>query len=180
MRKIRIFTRILFLAIVFSTSCKKPDLTYQGKPVVEFAPLTTSSTYTTAFTATIKQALYLISLDTLELTINLVGPQQNKDISIEYTLVTDKVVDFPSATYFIDPTTATEGTHFAFLPQRSGSTNGIVTIPANSSFGRVKLNTFASQVAPDVSKRVVIKLLSTADIDVNPNFQYFIVVITRL
>ncbi len=180
MRNIKIFSGILFLAIICLTSCEKPDLSYKGPSVVEFAPLTTSSTYTTAFTSTIKQANYIISLDTLELTVNLVGAQQNKDINVEYTLVTDKIIDFPSATYFIDPTTAVEGTHFNFLPARSGGANGVITIPANTSFGKIKLNSFAAQVSPDVSKRVVIKLLPTADMAVNPNFQYFIVVITRL
>jgi hypothetical protein len=180
MRKLKIFPVIFLLVIMSSTSCKKPDLTYNGPAVVEFAPLTTSSTYTTAFSATIKQANYTLLVDTLELTVNLVGKQQNKDINVEYSLVTDKVVDFPSVTYFIDPTTAVEGTHFSFLPVRSGTANGVMTIPANSSFGKIKLNSIAAQVSPDVSKRVVIKLISTSDVNVNPNYQYFIVIITRV
>ncbi len=180
MRNIKIISGILLLALIGFNSCEKADLTYKGQTVVEFAPLTTSSTYTSAFTSTIKQANYIVTIDTLELTVNLVGPQQNKDITVEYTLVTEKINDFPSATYFIDPTTAVEGTHYSFLPARTGSANGVITIPANSSFGKVKLNTFAAQVSPDVSKRVVLKLLPTADVAVNPNFQYFIVVITRL
>jgi hypothetical protein len=180
MRNIKIITGILLLALIGFASCEKADLTYKGPTVVEFAPISTSSTYTSAFSSTIKQAVYTVNLDTLELTVNLVGPQSKKDIRVEYTLVTDKVVDFPSATYFIDPTTAVEGTHYSFLPARSSGANGVVTIPANSSFGKIRLNTFAAQVSPDVSKRVVLKLLPTADVAVNPNYQYFIVVITRL
>lgn len=180
MRNIKIFAGIIFLVIISLASCKKPDLTYTGPSVVEFAPISTSSTYTSAFSSTIKQANFILSLDTLELIVNLVGPQQNKDINVEFTLVTDKVVDFPSVTYFIDPTTAVEGTHYNFLPARTAGANGVMTIPANSSFGKIKLNSLLGQVSPDVNKRVVIKLLPTSDIAVNPNFQYYIVIITRL
>jgi hypothetical protein len=189
MRNIKLLSGIIFLVVLVTASCKKPDYTYTGPSVVEFAPLTTSSTYTSAFTSTIKQANFVLSVDTLELTINLVGRQQTKDINVEYTLVTDTVKNFPSATYNILPTTQstlntgnanTESTYFDFLPLRAPGSNGVVTIPANSSFGKIKLNSYTAQVAPDVSKRVTIKLLPTADIAVNPNYQYFIVVITRL
>jgi hypothetical protein len=180
MRNIRIISGILVLAIVCFTSCEKPDRTYTGPSVVEFAPLSTSTTYTSAFTKTIKQALFTTLVDTVELTVNLVGPQQNKDITVEYKLVTDTVKNFPSVTYFIAPTTATEGVYFDFLPVRTGGANGVLTIPKNSSFGILKLNSIAAQVSPDVSKRVVIQLLPTAGIAVNPNFQYIIVVITRV
>lgn len=180
MRNLKIFSGLLVLVVISLTSCSKPDLTYTGQAVVEFAPLSTSSTYTSAFTSTIKQASYVLAVDTLELTVNLVGRQKTKDINIEYTLVTDTIKNFPSATYNILPTTAVEGTHFAFLPARTGGANGVITIPANSSFGKLKLNTVAAQVAPDVSKRVTIKLLPTADIAVNPNYQYILVVVTRL
>ena len=180
MRTIKIFSGVLLLAFITLTSCEKADNTYKEPSVVEFAPISTSSTYNTAFSSTIKQANYLVNIDTVELTINLVGPQQNKDIRVEYTLVAEKVIDFPAAPSYIDPTTAVEGTHFSFLPARTGTANGVVTIPANSSFGKIKLNSLAGQVAPDVSKRLVIKLLPTADIAVNPNYQYFIVIITRL
>ena len=171
---------ILLLTMMTFMSCERADLTYKGKTVVEFAPRSTSSTYTSSFSATIKQAVYVSSQDTLELTVNLVGPQQNKDIKVEYTLVTEKLNNFPASSYFIDPTTAIEGMHYNFVPARTGSENGTITIPANSSFGKVKLNTLNSQAAPDVSKRVVIKLLPTSEVDINPNYQYFIVVITRL
>jgi hypothetical protein len=180
MKKNKIIYIALLLAFIGLSSCEKTDNTYKGPSVVEFAPISTSSTYTSAYSMTIKQANYIVTLDTLELTVNLVGPQQNKDINLEYTLLTQKVNDFPSATYFIDPTSAVEGTHYNFLPARTGGANGTITIPANSSFGKIKLNTLAAQVAPDVSKRVVVQLISTPDIQVNPNFQYFIVIITRL
>lgn len=183
MRNIKIISGILVLAILCFTSCEKPDRTYTGPSVAEFVPLTTSSTYTTAFTKTITQAGYVSTV--LGITINLVGPQEDHDIKLEYSLVLAKVMDFPSLTYFIDPTDAIEGTHFNFVPARTRGTdglmlNGVVTIPAHRSSGTIQLNSIASQVSPDVSKRIVIKLRRTDDLEVNPNYQYFIVVITRV
>jgi hypothetical protein len=180
MRNFKIFIGLLLLAILTLSSCEENDWTYTGQSVAEFSPMSTSSTYTSAFSLTVKQANFVAGVDTVELKVNLVGPQQNKDINLGYTLVTTKVIDFPTATYFIDPTTAVEGTHFNFIPVRTGTANGVVTIPANKSTGIIKLNTFAAQVSPDVSKRVVIQLLPTTDLKVNPNYQYFIVTITRL
>jgi hypothetical protein len=180
MKTIKIFYAIIAACFLVLGSCEQPDYTYTGPSVAEFAPRTTSSTYTSAFSVTIRQANYVTSLDTLEIALNLVGPHLDRDIILEYTLVTDTVKDFPSTTYIIPPTTGTEGVHFNFVPARTGGANGIVTIPAKSSVGFIKLNSLSAQTAPDVSKRVVIRLLSTSDLNVNPNFQYFIVTITRL
>jgi hypothetical protein len=179
MKTLKILPVILLSALVM-ISCEETDYTYDGPPVAEFAARSTSSTYTSAYSVSIKQANYIESLDTLELVVNLVGAHQTKDLTLEYSLVTDTVKNFPLTDYFIAPSTAVEGTHFNFVPVRTGTGNGLVTIPANTSTGIIKLNSIAAQVSPDVSKRVVIKLHSTPDLIVNPNYQYFIVTITRL
>jgi hypothetical protein len=180
MRKLKIFSGIYLIAITALLSCEKTDMTYTGPPVAEFAPRSASATYTSAFSTSVKQTLWVANIDTLELTVNLVGHQSDKDLVLEYSLVTERVNDFPSATYYIDPTTAIEGTHFNFVPARNGTANGTLTIPANSSSGVIRINTIASQASPDVSKRVVVQLLPTSDLSVNPNYQYFIVTIARL
>jgi hypothetical protein len=168
-------------ALLLLNSCEENDPIYKGPLQVEFAPLSTSSTYTSAFGKTVKQNLFLSTVDTVELKIQLVGPQQSRDMTVEYNIVADTVKNFPvGATTYLAPTNAVEGTHYVFIPARSGAANGVVTIPANSSFGYIKLNSIAGQVAPDVNKRVLIQLLPTDDLIVNPNYQYLTVTITRL
>jgi hypothetical protein len=86
---------------------------------------------------------------TIQLRVNLVGPQRSTPVTVNYEVVTSA-------------TTAVAGTHYTTLP-------GTVTIPANSSFGYIDVQ-LLNPGATSGTKDLVIRLTGGTDVMISPNY----------
>jgi hypothetical protein len=105
---------------------------YDGPTVVEFEQVAGR------YSATVTEGDGLT-----ELRVNLIGPQQGTDVTINVA------VD--------DASTAVEGTHYAF-PEGAQ-----VTIPANSSFGSFPINVLDDSLPDGESGTLILELAGSQD-----------------
>jgi hypothetical protein len=141
---------ILFLLILGLSSCFETlDKTYDTDTVVEFSE-------TVTLTPSAGKTYPLISVvngvGERKSRVNLVGKQRSTDINVKFSV--DK-----------DNTTATEGTHFKL------SNGGIVTVPANSSFGDCTIEILKAPAQAGKTVNVVLTLDGDGG-DVKPNENY--------
>jgi hypothetical protein len=144
---------ILLFGVIASTvfaSCEAELQTYDGPTVVEFAPAT----------ASIKKGT-TAAPGTYTAKVNLVGPQQGSDIVIDYE------VDATATTAAAANSYAIEGTA------------GKITIPANTSFGYVKLNVVPANFPTTGSKTVKLVLKGNAAVPASENYKTFTLTITQ-
>ena len=85
--------------------------------------------------------------------VNLVGPQRNSDIVMNYTVL-------PAVAPAIS---AVSGTHY--------TTGNTVTIPANSSFGEISVQILNPGVASTTPVRLILQLETTNGVVASENFK---------
>ncbi|MBB2146250.1 hypothetical protein GM921_12185 [Pedobacter sp. LMG 31464] len=93
--------------------------------------------------------------------VQLVGAQRTADLELTYT------VDASS--------TAVEGVHYS-LPNK-----GKFTLPANSSFGYIKINLIPGSIPNNTTtsqKKLVLKLAGNADVPASANYKTYTLTIT--
>ncbi|MDJ1504426.1 hypothetical protein [Xanthocytophaga agilis] len=156
-------------SILMSSCMEEEDFHYTDPTLVEFKNdrfgLTAQPANNTANTfnsRTVKQGLVRDSI-----LVQLVGPQKSVETEINY------VVDGPNSSNAV--TTAEEGINFNFE-----TTKGKVIIPANSSFGYIKLSLLSGIAEGETqTKRIVFTLMGNEDIGPSQNYKIFTYTITR-
>lgn len=126
--------RFAFFALVLGaglvTGCTDANETvYDGPLQVEFTPLANGQ-----YAAAVPDGAGLI-----ELTAQLIGPQQESDLSLGVAVRADE-------------TTAEAGVHFRLVD------DGRFTIPANSSRGPVRVEVLDGSLAPGARRDLVLEL----------------------
>ena len=158
----KILTSSILLCILFLTGCVKNDLTVFTSSAVEFDaatwnanaaglayPLMTRVPTFNAATPT-SQPTITRTTSSVTLRVNLVGAQSNSDINFSYIVVTGE-------------STAEAGTHFT-LP------SGVGTIPANSSFGLIRIDIVNTGVSSSTPKDLVLQLTDNSSIRASKNY----------
>jgi len=158
MKKIKIYI-IALIGLSLSSCIKNDNNTYQGPTELEWDADTYNAnsvgvTYP-IFTKLPGYGRAQISTDpaitrtsgAIKFRVNLVGPQQNTDITVSYIVVSAA-------------TTAVAGTHY--------TTTGTFTIPAHTSFGEVTVN-ILNPGATSGTKDLVLELVPQAGLIVNAN-----------
>lgn len=196
MKKNYHFIYLWFISLML-VSCIKEDVkSYTGQTVVEFDAAavnaaTAGSTYpilTRIPTAsrpltTADSTLRRLNNKTIQIRINLVGPQSSKDETVGYDIITTSPVPtiaFPatSTASQIPPTgqtpTRSSGT-LTFADAVSGTHynvagSGIITIPANSSFGYIDVTILPSSATASQARFVGFELNDKGSIKPNPNY----------
>lgn len=188
MKKIFLY---ISLPLVFASCIKQLEKTYTGQPVVEIdaTPLNSPASGVTypILTRIPMDAKPLVATrdstlrrynGTVKIRVNLVGPQMTQDQTVGYKIfttspvatiaygatVTTPVAQTPAAaaaTLNVQPAMA--GTHFETL-------NGVVTIPANSSFGYIDVVIKNNGATAGQARFLGIQLDSTGTLKPNPNY----------
>jgi hypothetical protein len=130
------------------TGCKKELDVYTGPTIVEFNPAIKSVAVGT---------VAIPGFDDVK--IQLVGPQRSTDTELTYT---------------IDATnsTAVAGTHYNI------ANVGKVILPANSSFGYIRINLVPGSITTE-SKKLVLTLVGNADVKASANYKTYTLTITK-
>lgn len=174
MKKSIIFTAIVGLAIL-NQSCFENlnDFRYDGPPVVEFSNLSgnTSVNYTWSSTGSFWNTTINGNHADTALQVSLVGTHQKQNREIGY-YVADKVYrDINSNKLVLEQpdhdqwvlleTTAVANVDYTILD------NGIATIPANSSFGKLRFSTTPT------ADRYLYVVLTKRDLEPSENYKIF-------
>jgi hypothetical protein len=158
----KILTSSILLCILFLTGCVKNDLTVYTGSVVEFDaaswnanaagktyPMMTRVPTFNAATASSQPALTRTTGD-VTLRVNLVGAQSNSPINFNFTVVANE-------------STAIAGTHYTAI-------TGTGTIPANSSFGLIRIDLVNTGVSSSTPKDLVLQLTDNSSIRASKNY----------
>ncbi len=164
----------LIAAMVFiSQSCYEGmnDRTYQGPRVVEFSHLTHEnaswSTNGSFWGATIRE-----DTPDAELQVSMIGAQNAQPLEIGYYIAEEVYRDHDENKLVLEqpghdrfdhwPTDAVEGEDYNILD------NGIITIPANSSFGTISIG-----LTIPVERRTLFLVLEERDVIPSENYKIF-------
>ena len=144
MKSPRLITSILLVGLIcFSAvSCdlfEQRSRAYDGPTKVEFFPTT----------QTVDEGA-----GELNVQVQLIGPQRNQDLSVEYTVVDSM-------------TTAQEGTHYNLL------TSSPVTIPANSSETVVDLEVPANTLNEGETRTLQLAITDAGEVETGPNIRFY-------
>ncbi|MES2881712.1 MAG: hypothetical protein V4676_06160 [Bacteroidota bacterium] len=183
MRKTTLFIGI---TVALFSCIKQSEKTFTGNTVVELDAAVLNATATgVTYPILTRKALHGVPVATTDSTlrrftglvrlrINLVGPQSNKDETIGYKIFGSPItsIAFPATATGQTPSqalgtlavsSAVSGTHFSPL-------NGVVTIPAKSSFGFIDLQVVNGAATAGQARFLGIQLDSSGTIKPNPNY----------
>lgn len=139
-RYIKLFTVVL-VAILFSGCLNEllpeKELTYQGESQLEFKPQTET---------------YAEDEGTVNLKVQLIGPQRDSDLSVAFSVNADK-------------TDAVAGTHYSL------ATPSPVTLTANSSSATVTLNLNGTSLDAGQTRTLVLTLDESNKVKPAPNLK---------
>jgi len=186
MKKYSIYLVAGVTALIFSSCIKQIDKTFQGATVVEIdaTPLNSVATGQTypILTRIARHGVPVATSDstlrrlngTVRVRVNLVGPQTGADQTIGYKIFNSPIatISFPAtasgqtpsrAAGTLNVTNAVPGTHYTAL-------SGIITIPANSSFGYIDLAILDAGATASSARFIGIQLDSSGTLKPNPNY----------
>jgi hypothetical protein len=146
---------VLGLFLLPTTACEDllfddPSHTYDGPPVVEFAPVIPAGNYSRTITFSATE----ITNQTVNVRVNYIAKPSSTALTGEITREVSS--------------TAVEGTHYRFT---SGS--GSYTIPAGGSFVDVPIEFIGAGLDPGESVTLVLELVPGADFGVSENYKQF-------
>lgn len=187
---------VLFVSLMISSCIKQLEKTYSGKSVVEIDATVLNSnavdvTYPIStrvlaegrpLSTTVDSTFRRLS-GTVRIRLNLVGPQSSKNETIGYKLFNSPIttIAFPATLLFTSPPNtpgrqqpaqpaatlsvqdAIAGTHYTALP-------GVVTIPADSSFGYINIQVINRGSTAGQARFIGIQLDSTGSLLPSPNY----------
>ena len=160
---------ILFLVgLLFSLAgcIKNEEVVYERNPVVEFDAATWNAKASgqnypiltrvppVGRAANTNDPSLKRTSGTINIRVNLVGPQQSTDSEILFEVMSSK-------------TTAIMGYHFAPI-------TGKVIIPANSNFGEIPLTIYNTGNAADYPVDIALQLISTSKIYSSENYKIIV------
>jgi hypothetical protein len=190
-------TSLLYIAValLLGSCIKQLDKKYTGPTNVEIDPTVLNSN-TTGVTypiltrhplegipiATADSTIRRIS-KTVRIRVNLVGPQSDKQETVGYKVFASPIttISFPATATGQTPTTssgtltvstAVAGTHYSNL-------NGLITIPAKSSFGYLDIPILNAGASAGQARFLGIQLDSTGTVKPNPNYNKIGIVIDQ-
>lgn len=192
------FLAYIGIAALMLPSCIKEDVkSFTGTTVVEFdaaaVNVTTAGTTYPILTriptaarplTTADSTLRRLNNKTIQIRINLVGPQSGKDETVGYNVFTTSpvpTVAFPatSTASQIPPSgqtptraagtltyaDAVSGTHYSI------ASTGTITIPANSSFGYINVTILPSAATAGQARFLGLELNDLGSVKPNPNYK---------
>jgi len=176
MKKNIFLIAVCALLVSLSSSCKEDELTYTGSAVIEFSPYKSQTINVQEF----DDGHFISEFDAEtrdSIMVSLVAPHFSKDITCKFEVLdvfyyifeTGKIVtELPDGItegeYDEYETTAVEGEDFNFVTDRE------FTIPANSSFGFIDIET--SNTTGD-GLELLLMLVPSNDIGVSENYKYY-------
>lgn len=185
------FLAYICIAAFMLPSCIKEDVkSFAGTTVVEFdaaaVNVTTAGTTYPILTriptaarplTTADSTLRRLNNKTIQIRINLVGPQSGKDETVGYNVFTTSpvpTVAFPATITGQTPSRtagtltyadAVSGTHYSI------ASTGTITIPANSSFGYIDVAILPSVATAGQARFLGLELNDLGSVKPNPNYK---------
>ena len=164
----------LIAAMVFiSQSCYEGlnDRTYQGPRIVEFSHLTHENA-SWGVTGSYWRTTIREDTPDAELQVSMIGPQHTEPLEIGYYITEEVYRDHDKNKLVLEqpehdnfdhwPTDAVEGVDYNILD------NGIITIPANSSFGTINIELNIPE-----ERRTLFLVLEERDVIPSENYKIF-------
>lgn len=184
-----IISGLVIISVVFATqSCRDHDFIYDGPLVVEFSNMAHGLTtgYTWVGTGSFWSGEIRGTHADTAIQVQLVGPHQKQDLTLSWRVVDSVYRDVSQNVLLLEPPTlnaagkpAVRNIDFFALastaktmfnpPPYTILNNGTITIPAGSSFGKLRFSTAPTET----TVRFMYILLEEGTVKPSPNYRIF-------